>query len=270
MKKFMTLAEQINAINHADEASMMAYLEGCANPHFLALSNVVASGNVNVIDEIIAMEELHTLVIRTMMAVLPDEMHHLVRNHKSYKEIDANIVFPGSKDTFIEMMLNLNCPYEPEYDVDSPEWIEEFNEKHDDPNWQMNVILGRSVPHIAFLIVNSVLDETVINSLLNHYSTDEDKISYVLDSEYDDDEGYRANLMQEAVTLQKHLEDRDLIFKLLAEHQVFTEATETLICWFYASGYMEFNAFKLFFDVTEDLPLLLKYRFRFLTLEIDD
>ena len=108
MKKFMTLAEQLDAINHADEASMMAYLEGCANPHFLALSNVVASGNVNVIDEIIEMEELHTLVIRTMMAVLPDEMHHLVRNHKSYKEIDANIVFPGSRETFIEMMLNLN------------------------------------------------------------------------------------------------------------------------------------------------------------------
>lgn len=267
MKKFMTLAEQLNAINHADEASMMAYLEGCANPHFLALSNVVASGNVNVIDEIIAMEELHTLVIRTMMAVLPDEMHHLVRNHKSYKEIDANIVFPGSRETFIEMMLNLNCPYEPEYDVDSPEWLEEFNEKHPDKKWQMDVILGRSVPHIAFLIVNSVLDETVINSLLNYYSTDEDKIGYVLAREYDEEENYRVNLMQEAVTFQKHLEDRDLIFKLLAENQELAEATETLICWFYASGYMEFKAFKLFFDVTEDLPLLLKYRFRFLTLD---
>lgn len=263
----MTLAEQLNAINHADEASMMAYLEGCANPHFLALSNVVASGNVNVIDEIIAMEELHTLVIRTMMAVLPDEMHHLVRNHKSYKEIDANIVFPGSRETFIEMMLNLNCPYEPEYDVDSPEWLEEFNEKHPDKKWQMDVILGRSVPHIAFLIVNSVLDETVINSLLNYYSTDEDKIGYVLAREYDEEENYRVNLMQEAVTFQKHLEDRDLIFKLLAENQELAEATETLICWFYASGYMEFKAFKLFFDVTEDLPLLLKYRFRFLTLD---
>ncbi len=266
----MTLAEQLNAINHADEASMMAYLEEYANPHFLALANIVASGNVDVIDEIIEMEELHTLVIRTMMTVLPDDMHHLVRNHKSYKEIDANIVFPGSQETFAEMLLNLRSPYEPEYDVDSPEWIEEFNEKHNDPNWQMNVILGRSVPHIAFLIVNSVLDETVINSLLNHYSTDEDKISYVLSQDYDCDESYRVNLMQEADALQKHLEERDLIFKLLAEHQVFSEATETLICWFYASGYMELEAFKFFFDVAEDLPLLLKYRFRFLTLEIDD
>jgi hypothetical protein len=270
MKDFMTLSEQIDAIRHADEASMIAYLENYPNPHFLALANVVASGNVNVCSKVLEMDEVHTVAQRTMLACLPDNMHHLVRNHKSYKEIDANVVFPGSQETFIEMLVGIREPYEPDFDVDSPEWIEEFNAKKDDPEWQMSVIDSHSIPHVAFLIINSVLDRTVINTLINYYSTDEDKLSYVLSDNYDEDATMTENLMTEASSLQKFLDERNYIFKLLSENQEIAEDTAALICWLYASGYMELEAFQIFYEVEKDLPTILKYRFRFFTLEKDE
>jgi hypothetical protein len=270
MKDFMTLSEQIDAIRHADEASMIAYLENYPNPHFLALANVVASGNVNVCSKVLEMDEVHTVAQRTMLACLPDNMHHLVRNHKSYKEIDANVIFPGSQETFIEMLAGIREPYEPDFDVDSPEWIEEFNAKKDDPEWQMSVIDSHSIPHVAFLIINSALDRTVINTLINYYSTDEDKLSYVLSDNYDEDATMTENLMTEASSLQKFLDERNYIFKLLSENQEIAEDTATLICWLYASGYMELEAFQIFYEVEKDLPTILKYRFRFFTLEKDE
>jgi hypothetical protein len=43
---------------------------------------------------------------------------------------------------------------------------------------------------------------------------------------------------------------------------------ELLIVWFYANGFIDLEAFKIFFDVKEDLPSLLKYRLR--GMQLDD
>lgn len=263
MKKIST---QLKAVNYLSEEAMLNLLKDADNLHFLTLANMVASGNMAVCHEIFKMKELHPVVLKLLLSMVPEEMVSSVKKHVSYREIDPDVLFPGCNTMFIEVLSGERKSLVPSYGVDDPYWKTQFSLNVDEDKWCESLIMGGSVPHIMYLIENSKLNTRVISSLLNRFTSEDDRLEMIGASV--DAENHFLAVPMEAPAILKFLDDQRLIFKLIKEHQHLSVENELLIVWFYANGFIDLEAFKIFFDVKEELPSLLKYRLR--GMQLDD
>lgn len=257
MKKIST---QLKAVNYLNEESMLNLLKDADNLHFLTLANMVASGNMAVCHEIFKMKELHPLVLKLLLSMVPEEMVSAIKKHASYKEIDPDLLFPGCKEMFLDVILGERKSLIPSYGVDDPYWETQFALNYDEDRWCENLIMGGSIPHIVYMIENSKMNTRVISSLLNRFTSEDDRLEMIGASV--DAKNQLLAVPMEAPAILEFLENQYKIFKLIKEHQRLSVENELLIVWFYAMGYIDLKAFQIFFDVKEDLPALLKYRLR--------
>ena len=171
-KKKMTLTEQLMRANSEHEGTMLFLLDTCSNIHFLTLSRLVATKNINVIFKVLERKKLHPLVHRVLLHVTPECLHEMIKSRPDYKTFTADDFLFGCDETYEE--AKARWIYEPICSVCSAEWMQEFYENKDDKLWQDAVVHGRSLPHIIYMIENCEIHSSVLNQILNFYGADAD------------------------------------------------------------------------------------------------